>query len=363
VDRSEDKAASLKRGTQVPVSEAQTPHAGADIDDEAPVSPECTGSQGDAQELNVEPAKVQIMGLHTRNPFASYNGHVYSCQWASNIGTELLFTEHDPDSSLPVLRNLPGNVDLLAASSARIISNSVSLEPKPGARTQPEPKKRIDKSKKDHALSIPVGHTASEQRKGQARFLERLMEIKEAKGEEDDVTVYTNRRLSRNGWKKHLEEKRQAERKTLQRIVKANKKRDKNKVEDAKVRLEELDVEEESMKEAERKWLGVSRPQGKGRIPGFGGDGAAESPRKRVRVDDDGEQGSIFDTGTPKESVSTPMPQGWEMEGNGENFEGDDVEDYGYDEAMAEEIFYEDEYGDEDAPGEDEDTQLAYGWS
>jgi hypothetical protein len=80
-------------------------------------------------------------------------------------------------------------------------------------------------------------------------------------------------------------------------------------------------------------------------------------------VDDDGEQGSIFDTGTPKESVSTPMPQGWEMEGNGENFEGDDVEDYGYDEAMAEEIFYEDEYGDEDAPGEDEDTQLAYGWS
>jgi hypothetical protein len=335
------------------------------MDDDAPASPEGTGGSQD-EEPSTGAAKVQIMGLHTRNPFVSYNGHVFSCQWASNLGTELHFTEHDPESSLPVLRKLTGGVDLLAASSARIISNPVILEPKPDPRAQPESKKRKGKNK-ESAFLIPVGPTASDQRKGQARFLEKLMEIKEAKGEQDDVTVYTSKRLSRTGWKKHFQDKRNAERKTLQKIVKARKKKDTKKIEDAKVRLAELDREEERMNELEQRWLKESRPMGRGRIRVLHGDSVAEPSRKRVRVDD-----SVVDTETPKESLSTPTPQRWGMDENGGFFGENDVgEDFGrYDEDVEEEMFYEDEYGaedapgeDEDAPGEDEDTQLAYGWS
>lgn len=346
-------AAKANQGNEAPAAEAQTPRPGADVEDDALVSPEGTGFQ--EEESNVEAAKVQIMGLHTKNPVVSYKGQAYSCQWASNIGTELLFTEHNLDSQLPVLRNLPGNVDLLAASSTRIISNSVLLEPKP--QTKSKSQKGNNMNAKDLTIKIPVRHKASEKQKDQARFLQRLMDIKEAKGEEDEVTIYTQKRLKSGGWKQHLTQKREEERKKLQRIVRANK--NAGRVQAAKKRLAELNWEEGKMKEVEQQWLEESRPQGKGRKRVFNNDApTVEAPRKRARVDED-ESPDIVAPGTPYgESMSTPTQQRWEMEEGGEEGLDEGIGDYG------EDIFYEeDEYGDEDTAGEDEDTQLAFGWS
>lgn len=326
-------------------AQSQTPRRDAeDIGDDPPESPESTGPQ---EQQKAGASRVQIIGLHTRNPIVSYNGNVYSCQWASNIGTELLFTEHDPDSALPVLRQLPGHVDLLAASSCRIISNSVLVEPKARMAAPPK-KKRRTANGKDPTLIIPVGEQASEKRKGQARFLQRLMEIKEAKGEEDEVTVYTEKRRGRTEWKAYLVEKRKEERKKLEKIVRAHKSA--GSVDKAKERLAELDREDERVKEVEEKWLLESHVKGKGRSRNNGG-------RKRKRMDED-ETGSV-EQGTPYgESISMPTPQRWEMEGVGDE-DDEDMEDYQgeHDEDTGEEMFYdEDDYGDEDADGEDEDT-------
>ena len=98
-----------------------------------------------------EPAtlgEAQIIGLHTPNPLVMYNGQLLSCQWASTIGTDMLFAKPDADaeSEEKPLRSLP-NVDLLAMSSAKLVAKVGRLRPRDdifngideaGATTQPE---------------------------------------------------------------------------------------------------------------------------------------------------------------------------------------------------------------------------------
>jgi hypothetical protein len=337
---------------------SQTPRPVADnIGDDAPRSPEGNGSDG--EQGNGGLANVQIMGLHSRNPIVSYKGDIYSCQWATNIGTELLFTEHDPDSTLPVLRHLPGHVDLLAASSTRIISNSIAVDPKSRTTVPPTSKKRKRAYGRDPTLLIPVGEQASDKRKNQAKFLQRLMEIKEDRGEEDEVTVYTEKKLSRNQWKKYLANNRSEERTKMQKIVQKNKSA--GSVEMAKERLAVLDREDEKAKEVHERWLVESRLKGTGRIriKGRGFEDYGMSARK-------GTPGSANEM-PYRETGFMPTPQRWEMEGDGDENdleEGMEDEAGEYDEDMAEDMFYDDEdLSEEVANGEDEDAQVAYGWS
>ncbi|KAJ8128116.1 hypothetical protein O1611_g5524 [Lasiodiplodia mahajangana] len=74
--------------------------------------------------------RVQILELHSENPIISYKGRVFSGQWSENTTTELLFTRHDEENPLPVLRHLDDGVDLLAASSARINVTERALKTK-----------------------------------------------------------------------------------------------------------------------------------------------------------------------------------------------------------------------------------------
>ena len=316
--------------------------------------PEGTGSDGE----NGRSSKVQILGLHSRNPIVAYRGTIYSCKWASNIGTELLFIEHDPNSVLPVLRNLPGQVDLLAASSTRIMSSIIDVESKAQSAAPPQPKRRKVAKGKDPTLVIPVGMHASDKRKSQARFLQRLMEIKEERGEKDEVTVYTQKKLSRAEWREHLAQKRDEERVKLQKIVRKSKRSDS--VQQAKERLAELDEENEKAKEVQARWLAESRVQGttRTRIKGRSHDAQGN----QGGLDKNATSGSL--DGSPyRESPSLPTPQRWEIEDNGDD---DMQEDYSaeYDEGMDGKDSYEDDkYGDEDEDPdeEDEDTQAEYG--
>ena len=343
-----------------------TPTADAQPDlDDVPRSPEGSGNDGELETAS----KVQILGLHDKNPMVLYKGTIYSCRWASNIGTELLFTEHDPNSALPVLRHLPGNVDLLAASSSRIISSTVHVDPKHQSTEEPQRKRRKVASGKDPALMIPVGVQASDKRKNQAKFLQRLMEIKEDKGEEDEVTVYTLKKFSRVEWRAHLAQQRDDERSKMEKTVQKNKSA--VSVQKAMERLTQLDREDEKAREIQEQWLLESKQQGTSRTRMKG----------RERTSHDVKLGAD-NYGTPRaDGISyratrpKATPQRWEMEGDGDEDEDEDeeddddlddnMEDYqvGHDEDMAEEFYNEDVYGNEDAEGVDEDTQGAYEWS
>ena len=200
-------------------------------------------SSADEADAN-ETAEISILDLHSDNPLMSYNGSMYSCQWATNVGTELLFTAHDRDSTLPVLRKLAGGVDLLAASSARLISNPVELEPRKRKRSPDRAYERGSKLRAKDRL-LPVGNGANDRRKDQATFLENLMNVKDARGEEDQVSLTVDKRLSNRKWKDKNKIVREAERRELTKISNNRQKRyTPEAVAAAQLRIQEMDEED-----------------------------------------------------------------------------------------------------------------------
>lgn len=194
--------------------------------------------------------QVQILDLHTSNPIVSYEGVVYSCQWARNIGTELIFTPHDPSSDLPVLRNLLGDVDLLAASSARLVSKVLELKPK-AAPLVAKRSEKLPRKRKNSDTEIPIGPHSREKRKSQAQFLEKLMSIKAKRGEEDLVTVTTTKRMTANKIKADFKTMRENEKRKLRNLIK--RERDTGVIESARQRLEYIERDEEAQRVFEDK--------------------------------------------------------------------------------------------------------------
>lgn len=329
-----------------------------------------------------KPSSVQILDLHSKNPVVSYRGHMYSCQWVSNIGTELLFTRRDPKDPLPSLRTLPGDIDLLAASSARIVSSSIEVKPKERSARFLQPSRARQKVSD---LSIPVGRGASIVRKDQARFLEQLMNVKEEKGEYDPVTVYAVARRANWKWNEIIQKKLQVEKARLQKVVR----RGGRGVTKAREELEMIEQEE-----ARRKELSQQRQQRHGPEPGKSqkrkraikdqlGPKQGRPPKKRVATAATPEVDTLSDFGTPGyelDSMAPSTPQRFdsqelensdmddeEMEegesGEEEFYEGESGEEQFYEGESGEEQFYEDEeLYDEDAPGEDDDMHMYEGY-
>lgn len=146
--------------------------------------------------------EIQILDLHSDNPIISYKGRIFSGSWASNIGTELIFGAHDEvaDRNLPYLRPLAGGVDLMAASTARIVTVPADLRPKKlrdgSTAAAAEQKRRQGPDRyrwmrKEAGVEIPVAFDKHGRRRPQARFLENLMAIKHARGERDLATTVT----------------------------------------------------------------------------------------------------------------------------------------------------------------------------
>ncbi|VUC28566.1 unnamed protein product [Clonostachys rosea] len=129
---------------------------------------------------------IQILDLHSDHPVISYRGRVFEGQWAEVIGTEAIFSRRNPNAKqpLPALRNLPENVDFLAASASRILTKEKIMKPR----------KPIEDSlaaiRKEWNIKIPRGRHKSGEKMKQVHFLERLIALKMKKGETDKVTVF-----------------------------------------------------------------------------------------------------------------------------------------------------------------------------
>ncbi|KAI9751024.1 MAG: hypothetical protein M1815_001469 [Lichina confinis] len=153
-------------------------------------------------ETPVDEGRIQILDLHSANPIISYRNQIYSCSWASNIGTELLLTDGSQGSHYPALLSKP-DYTLLAASSFRLVSEQAQLAQKTSRTTgQRADVESTGLEQEQYAEGqIPVGPGALPSRYKQARFLERLMESKKRKGEQDEVTVYARKRYTGTGWR------------------------------------------------------------------------------------------------------------------------------------------------------------------
>lgn len=127
---------------------------------------------------------IQILDLHSDKPYISYRGRVFEGEWAEVMGTELILAQHDQNDNLAVLRHLAHGVDLLAASSSRIITKERIPKLK---ETRDDDLAEI---KHECNIKVPAGKDRSGERARQARFLENLMALKKKKGQEDQVTIY-----------------------------------------------------------------------------------------------------------------------------------------------------------------------------
>ncbi|KAE9966070.1 hypothetical protein EG328_009195 [Venturia inaequalis] len=116
------------------------------------------------------PTEFQLMDLDSDNPIISYGGTLYSCQWATSIGSDLLFKKRpsEVDTNQQVLHSFE-EYDLIAISAAKLIASPAAFQ-----RRQPTSATvtHVDKTKYD-----------SETKALQADFIKRLADLKTQMGQ------------------------------------------------------------------------------------------------------------------------------------------------------------------------------------
>lgn len=147
--------------------------------------------------------RIQILGLHTCNPIVSYHNQIFSCTWADQIGTELVFShpDTDPDTDGPAPLQQGPAFDLLAANSVKLLGRRANITSSsgPGFVLDQGIQPTFGVSAETPTTSQMPGSTGVPRRvvpqTYQGQFIQRLQDVKVAKGETDTVrTVMSSRR-------------------------------------------------------------------------------------------------------------------------------------------------------------------------
>lgn len=132
-----------------------------------PVQPPAQTNKGKVEPL---PTEFQLMDLDSDNPIISYGGTLYSCQWATSIGSDLLFKKKpvEEGTNQQVLHSFE-EYDLVAISAAKLIASPAAFQ-----RRQPTSATvtQVDKTKFDNDAKAL-----------QADFIKRLADLKTQMGQ------------------------------------------------------------------------------------------------------------------------------------------------------------------------------------
>ncbi|PCH02754.1 Transcription factor TFIIIC, tau55-related [Penicillium occitanis (nom. inval.)] len=132
--------------------------------------------------------RIQIMELHSRNPYISYRGHIFSCEWADMIGTDMHFVRREDSEPDPTYLKHTEGYSLIAANPIKIIGRRAHFA---------FPSVTANESNATEPMSAPAAILA-ENRSSQVRFLQKLMDIKREKGETDMLRMtYGSKRNQR----------------------------------------------------------------------------------------------------------------------------------------------------------------------
>ncbi|KAL8912894.1 MAG: hypothetical protein Q9171_002188 [Xanthocarpia ochracea] len=200
-----------------------------------PIDPALKGTASTNQTTGNAHDRIQILDLHTQNPLISYHDRIYSCTWASTIGTDIFLASPESLSAASIDREpvtpiytLP-NVSIIGTSCINLTARPVTITPRndtsqpqpttPAPSTYPQPvpiAPNDDPSQTvkptsappaftlpnpDQPLKIPLSPAAANTRRAQASFLESLSAIKASKGETDQVTVHATKQNQGTGWR------------------------------------------------------------------------------------------------------------------------------------------------------------------
>lgn len=126
---------------------------------------------------------------------------MYSCSWSTTLGTDLLFLSPPSSPQLFAASRVK-----LSARPVRLVQNHKSSEP----ILEKGPVDIGDCVTKDTSDETPVSQGVTKiklekhptvLRQNQARFLERIMAAKAARGDKDQVTVHAKKRYMGTGWR------------------------------------------------------------------------------------------------------------------------------------------------------------------
>ncbi|KAJ5102830.1 hypothetical protein N7532_003359 [Penicillium argentinense] len=148
-----------------------------------------------AETNSVGRERIQILGLHTCNPIVSYLNQMFSCSWADQIGTELLFshpdTDPDKDPACPTPLVQGPAFELLAANSVKLLGRKTRITAS-GAPGFVHDGSVPSSMQTTGPSSVPGRPTNLS---NQAQFIRKLQELKQAKGETDTVrTTFSHQR-------------------------------------------------------------------------------------------------------------------------------------------------------------------------
>jgi hypothetical protein len=262
----------------------------------------------------LEDTRIQILDLPSPNPIISYRNHIYDCRWTSTIGTDLLITAPSPDSELPKLVEGQG-FDILAASSIKMVGQSAQLVPKPDARVSRNAAsdELANPEGNEGGVKLPVGIASSKARQNQARFLERLINVKVAKGEQDAVTVHSQKRMTNSGWRVRQNRQRaeeQAEMEDLRRLAADGDEGASKALKELEARANESDEEAEAAADIADSNRGGSRGRARGRYGKQGQKRRALGGLFRDYRPADGDEEGADIRGMPATTPSTPAAVG-----------------------------------------------------
>jgi TFIIIC subunit triple barrel domain len=164
--------------------------------------PEQEGAQGgDSQIANTDnpniqpPGKLQILDIGTGNPIISHQKQLYTCTWSDMIGTNMFFTRPADSISETSIQSTP-DFELLGTSRIKLVGRKTKMVPKSKSRKRPFDDE--DGMQDAGGEADPINGSTfpgfgvtnpkkNLERRKQAKFLERLMRAKRARGETDMV--------------------------------------------------------------------------------------------------------------------------------------------------------------------------------
>ncbi len=145
---------------------------------------------------------VQILDLHSENPIISYMDQIYSCKWTDMVGTNMFFTDPGLSAEANATMLSTEDYDLVGLSRIKLLGQrgkvaknmaSASEGRADDARTNEQSVEADDahdgRSLGDLKTSNPK---LNKQIKKQAAFLEKMMDLKRQRGEQDIVRVYVD---------------------------------------------------------------------------------------------------------------------------------------------------------------------------
>jgi len=200
-------AEAISSGAARPQIEDGSASPEAQLQSQEPTPTPTPGQERDDPGLN-GPSNVQVLDLHTSNPIISYQDHVYSCSWVDMIGTNMFFTQPgmaEEYNVQPVLST--DEFDLLGTSTIKLVGHRAHMKKSSKKRARPEDDGKENNNSNNVESAEPprqdpegrslgtltgTNPKRNARIKQQAKFLEKLIEIKDKRGHRDSVRAYVD---------------------------------------------------------------------------------------------------------------------------------------------------------------------------